>query len=161
MPASDLFSSTYNLVHDRSGKKQQTYTAYYDKSRASAPQVRNFCQKYLTLLGGRCKKPHGALPAGSDPDMYPKRICPACSYPARDTDGNCVDVEVRHSGNFRCFLTPEDDRSLLEAFVNPVSKTLRDAEKKRKDAIDALVSGALRGEEVAPAAAAAVGEGGD
>ena len=161
VPASDLFSSTYNLVHDRSGKKQQTYTAYYDKSRASAPQVRNFCQKYLTLLGGRCKKPHGALPAGSDPDMYPKRICPACSYPARDTDGNWVDVEVRHSGHFRCFLTPEDDRSLLEAFVNPVSKTLRDAEKKRKDAIDALVSGALGGEEAAPAAAAAVGEGGD
>ena len=157
-PADELFSTTWSLTHDlndpRPGK-QQTYTPHYSRTRSSPPQVRNFLVKYTAVIfGGRCKKPLGVLPAGSDPATYPKSECPVCSHTVRDAKGAWSDVVVRHSGFIRCFLNRDEDQRFLDAFVRPWSKTLSDRCLQREKDIEVLMTSALGG------ATAAVGDAG-
>ena len=104
--------------------------------------------------GGRCKKPLGVLPAGSDPATYPKSECPVCSHTVRDAKGAWSDVVVRHSGFIRCFLNRDEDQRFLDAFVRPWSKTLSDRCLQREKDIEVLMTSALGG------ATAAVGDAG-
>ena len=105
--------------------------------------------KYLSIiLGGRSRKPHGALPADSDSASYPTCSCPACSYSVRDSKGSWSDVHVRHAGFIRCYLDSTEDQKLLEAFARPWSRTLKLAEERRRQEIDDLVGTALLQEPV-------------
>jgi hypothetical protein len=111
--------------------------------------------KYTAVIfGGRCKKPLGVLPAGSDPATYPKSECPVCSHTVRDAKGAWSDVVVRHSGFIRCFLNRDEDQRFLDAFVRPWSKTLSDRCLQREKDIEVLMTSALGG------ATAAVGDAG-
>ena len=102
--------------------------------------------KYLSIiLGGRSRKPQGALSPDSDPESYPRCSCPACSYSVRDSNGNWSDVHIRHAGFVRCYLDSDSDKVFIATFVRPWSKALRLAEEKRREEIDDLVNTALEG----------------
>ena len=142
--AADLFSTTFSLEYDREAGKRQTYTEHYSRTRSSPPQVRNYLLKYLSIIiGGRSRKPHGALPPDSDPESYPRCGCPACSYSVRDSNGNWSDVHVRHAGFPRCYLDHNSDQVFMATIVRPWSRTLRLAEEKRRREIEELVSTSL------------------
>ena len=142
--AADLFSTTFSLEYDREAGKRQTYTEHYSRTRSSPPQVRNYLLKYLSIIiGGRSRKPHGALPPDSDPESYPRCACPACSYSVRDSNGNWSDVHVRHAGFPRCYLDHNSDQVFMATIVRPWSRTLRLAEERRRREIEELVSTSL------------------
>ena len=144
--AADLFSTTYSLVYNREAGKRQTYKDYYRRTCTSPSQARNLLLKYLSIiLGGRSRKPQGALSPDSDPESYPRCSCPACSYSVRDSNGNWSDVHIRHAGFVRCYLDSDSDKVFIATFVRPWSKTLRLAEEKRREEIDDLVNTALEG----------------
>ena len=146
MGAADLFSTTYSLVYNPEAGKRQTHTDYYRRTCTSPPQAWNLLLKYLSIiLGGRSRKPQGALSPDSDPESYPRCSCPACSYSVRDSNRNWSDVHIRHAGFVRCYLDSESDKVFIATFVRPWSKTLRLAEEKRREEIDDLVNTALGG----------------
>ena len=154
----EIFSANFSQTSHFSLMKKPNGEKYKPPPANVTGQVnlRNFAMTYVDVMfsGRNNKKPHPKrldvkkLQEKLGPERsareYPTLSCPWCSYTFYcDKAKKDVTKESRHCGSPRCYLTPEDDKAFLEAFLyregTLYSKSLSKLQKEWNDMSGSLV----------------------
>ena len=149
----EIFSANFSQTSHFSLMKKPNGEKYKPPPANVTGQVnlRNFAMTYVDVMfsGRNWKKTHRKcldekeLPEESA-RVYPTLPCPWCSKTFYcDKAKTDVTKKSRHWGSPRCFLTPEDDKAFLEAFMyrdgGLYSKSLAELQKTWKGTSGSLI----------------------